>query len=347
MRSNSLLLLIILTLFSSLENKADAQQKYKVLSLPENINSVNEEYSGMALLDKRLYLMPQYGNNMQTRLNGKFEIYSISTDSLKRIIKSKDQVITKYRTLSILNLDKLPDSLKTSYEGFEAITFIALQVYLSIETVDSADYCYLIKGKLDTIKNTITIDPDHVQSLKRYPFIKNAGFESLSYLPKEQKLMAMYEFNGMPEGGIGYLIDPSFSIAPKKIAIPYIPFRITDSYVGPTGKIYAVNYHYGGDYDSYLNNNILRHEEQILKRMVPELKDSLSTNPNFLKDKSLSYARIVMMNNYKDKSWKHVRSFNSYENNWEGLVLFEKGAFIITDANRNKKQLSTFAYLEF
>jgi hypothetical protein len=326
---------------------ATAQRKYKILNLPDSINSINEEFSGMALYGNRLYLLPQYGNHMKAKLDGLFSIYSIGADSLRRSINGKDPKLSSYRTINVLNLNKLPDSIKQYYEGFEAITFIGNQVYLSIETVDSSDYCFLIKGVLDIKNNEITIDPVHTLSLKRYPFINNAGFESISYLQKEKKLIALYEFNAMPNGGIGYLIDPSLTKKPEKISVPFLHFRITDAQVTPKGKIYAMNYYYGGDYNKYLNNNVIRHQEERVKSMIPDLKKSLSVDPDFLRIKSSGYARIVMMNNYKDKSWKQVATFDAFENNWEGLVLFNKGALIITDANRNKSQLSTLSYVEF
>ena len=46
-------------------------------------------------------------------------------------------------------------------------------------------------------QSEILIDPLEVVALKRYPYIFNAGFESLTYLPGRRKLMALYEFNGM------------------------------------------------------------------------------------------------------------------------------------------------------
>jgi hypothetical protein len=341
------LLLSTFTLCSSLALTVNAQKKYQVLHLPDSINSVNEEFSGMALFGKRLYLLPQYGNHKDSKLDGLFSIYSIGTDSLKRNIDGKDSCISNYRTIYVTNLDKLPDSIKQYYEGFEAIAFVGNQVYLSIETVDSSDYCFLIKGMIDTANNKVTIDPVHTLSLRRYPYIKNAGFESLTYLQKEKKLIALYEFNAMPNGGIGYLIDPSFSYKPKKISIPFLHFRITDAQANSTGKIYALNYHYGGDYKKYLNNDIIRHQEENIKSMVHDLKGTLIRDPDFLKIKSSGYARIVMMNSYKAKSWKQVATFDPFENNWEGLILFEEGALIITDANRSKLQLSTLSYVEF
>lgn len=324
-----------------------AQKNYKVIKLPEAINGVNEEFSGMSLSEGRLYLLPQYGSYKESKLDGQFNIYSLNADSINRVIEDKDTSLTRFRTIRVKNLEQLPDSIKQYYEGFEAIVILNDQVFLSIETDDKYDYCFILKGRLDKKKHQIHIDPVHFITLKRYPYIENAGFEGLSYLAAERKLIALYEFNGMENGGVGYLIDTAFKAAPEKISIPFLPFRITDIQATQQGKIYGINYYWNGDYDAYLNNNILRHEEDHLKQLVPELKDSLNANRNYLKEKSTSYARIVSLDNYKDSSWKALTSFDPKKNNWEGISLFGKGVLTISDANRSKKQLTTLAYFEF
>eukprot|EP01133_Synstelium_polycarpum_P003180 gene3180-3633_t len=324
-----------------------AQKSFKTIPLPDAIKGVNEEFSGMALSAQRLYLLPQYGSHKETKLDSAFNIYSIHADSIGRIIDAKDTALTRFSTIKVKNLEKLPDSVKAYYEGFEAMVIVNNQVFLSIETDDKYDYCFILKGILDLQKKEIRIDPAHFCSLKRYPFIKNAGFESLAYLSGENKLIAMYEFNALPEGGNGFLIDTAFKETPKKIAIPFLPFRITDIQINAKGKIYGINYYWNGDYEAYLDNNILRHQEEHLKYLVPDLKASLNQNPDYLKEKTAGYARIVSLENLKDNQWKQVVSFDPWKNNWEGLSLFRNGALIISDANRSKKQVTTLAYIEF
>ena len=327
---------------------AYGQGAYKNILLPKNINSVNEEFSGMAMYNNRLYLEPQYGDHKETKLNGDFYIYSIAADSIGRVIDGKDSLLTAYRTLSVKNLDKLPDSVKNDYEGFEALTIENNTAYLSIETHDSYEYCFLLKGTLDTVKNEIVIDPLNYVTLKRYLRIDNAGFESVTWLPKEKKLLAYYEFNGAPEGDHGYLIDTAFTQAPEKIETPFLYFRLTDITTTTDDKVYGINYFWNGDYNAYLNNNMLKDQEKNIQKSIPDLKNPIDNNPDYLKQKTTNYARIVMLNSRKDKHWKQVTSaFPAFKNNWEGIALYRKGALIITDANRSSKQLTTFGYVTF
>jgi hypothetical protein len=322
-----------------------AQNKLKAIKLPEIINGVNQEYSGITQYKGRIYLLPQYGNHKETKTEGEFDIYSLLADSINRVINREDTALTTYRTIKVKNLDKLPAIIKQNYQGFESITIVNDQVYMAMETPTMHYYCYLFKGVLDTVKNEINLDAKNYISLRRLPYIENSGFESVAYLPKEKKLLAYYEFNGMPGGGIGYLIDPLFKKSPQQIKSPFLYFRITDITATTSGHIYGINYHYNGDYDEYLNNGILKNRENNIKGVVPDLKDPLSNDPDYLKKHT--YARIVTLKNYKNKQWQQVVTFDGEKSNWEGITLFNKGALIITDANRSEKQVSRFAYIEF
>ncbi len=317
---------------------AAAQGNLKFLPLPAAISSVNEEFSGMAWSGNRLYLLPQYGNHKETLLDGPFSIYSLDEAELSNVIEGKDSALTTYRHLSVKNLDQLPDSVKKFYQGFEAITIIDNQVFLAMETHDEYDYCFLLKGILDVQRHEITIDPHHYIALKRYPYIFNAGFESLTYLQDQKKLMVVFEFNAMATGGIGYLVDPSFNHEPKPVNIPFLPFRITDMASTDKGRIYAINYYWEGDYKSYLNNNVIRNPEETLKKWIADPLDSLKTK---------SYARLVTRKKWNSKKWEQVTSFHHKYTNWEGLALYKNGALVITDANRHKNLRSVLGFLTF
>ena len=338
-------LLLAITLLAT--GIAYGQTHLKYIPLPIAISGLNEEFSGMCIYKNRVYLEPQYGDHKETRLAGDFNIYSILADSITRVIKGKDSTLTRYKTIRVTNLNLLPDSIKQNYEGFEAISIINNQVYLAIETADTYSYCFLLKGELDIARNQITIDPVRILSLKRPLYIKNAGFESVTWLPSEKKLLAYYEFNGHPGGGTGFLIDTGFKKASAVISSPFLYFRITDIAATKRGRIYGINYLWSGDYNYYLNNKIIQHPEDNIKVTIPDLRDSLTANHNYLKETRTTYARIVTLKNYHDTHWREVVSFEGYKLNWEGLALFRKGALIVTDANRSTKQLTSFAYVQF
>ncbi len=246
-----------------------------------------------------------------------------------------------------MNLDKLPDDVAEGYEGFEAISIVNNTVYLSIETDDKLENCYLLKAKLDLPNNQIVVDADHILKLKRPEFIYNAGFEAVTWLPKEKKLLAYYEYNGEPNGGQGYLIDTSFTKAPGALKTPQLYFRITDITATAKDELYAINYFWNGDYKYYLGNDNLHNQENNIKTIIPDLRDSLNKNPAYLKSTKTTYARIVKLKNRKGAKWEEIATFPGNKNNWEGLTLFRKGALVVTDANGSKKQNTVLAYVEF
>ncbi|WP_157799027.1 hypothetical protein [Mucilaginibacter auburnensis] len=337
------IVLVFLWLLASLATHA--QSKFKVIPLPLKLNDVNQEFSGMARLGDRIYILPQYGYHKETALDGEFEMYSIKADSISRVLAGADTVITAYRTLKVRGLEKLPAEVKQMYQGFETLTFVGQYAYIAIETADIAANCYLIRGVVDTANNEILIDAQRYVTLVRPSYISNAGFESITWLPKEDKLIAFYEFNADAKGNFAYLIDTSLTQLPKKVKTPFLYFRNTDAATAADGSIYAINYHWDGDYDKYLNNNFVNNPERDIKHAIPSLKSKLDHDPQYLKGNT--FARIIRLKNYRKNKWQEVAVFDGFKNNWEGVTLFNKGALVITDANRSSKQVTQLVYIEF
>ncbi|MDB5019279.1 MAG: hypothetical protein JWQ28_406 [Pedobacter sp.] len=324
-----------------------AQQNYKTIPLPDSLRGVNLEYSGLSWNEGRLFLLPQYGDHKETKLEGTFNLYSILADSIGRVIDGKDSSLTLYKTLKVKNLEQLPDSIKAHYEGFEAITMNKRDVYLAVESETEWDFFYILKGTLNAQQTEISIDPVNFITLRKYPFVENAGFESLTYLPKKHKLIAVYEYNAMDCGGIGFLIDPAFKKRVKKVNIPFSTFRITDTQSKSGKDLYALNFYYNGDYKTYLDNNLIRHAESKIKTNIPELKANIDANPKYLQEKTTNYARIMKMDKIKGATWNQVAAFPAAKNNWEGMALYRQGSLVISDANRSGRQVTTLAFIGF
>lgn len=333
-------LLICCTLF--LTDKVFAQEKkFQPIPLPEEISGVAEEFSGMALWNNRVYLLPQYGDQQKKDrlVTDNFFIYSILMDSINLALDSGIP-LTKFQKIRVKNLDKLPQEVKEGYEGFEAITILNGTVFMNIESHDNFTNCFMLKGNLDTVTSELTIDTNKVVRLKREFKLDNAGFESIAYLPSENKLLTAYEAN-FHTINYAYLIDTAFTAEPVKTQIPMLPFRITDLFAAD--KIYALNYYYHGDHAIYADSTI-----NDIKASIPEIAEQLNGDPDYLKQKTHEYARIVSLDSLNDKKWKQVVSFPGMKNNWEGMVLFRKGALIVSDANNNAPyQVTTLAYVEF
>jgi len=333
--------LFICCIFLFCDNVFAQEKQFHTIPLPEEISGVAEEFSGMALWNNRVYLLPQYGDQQKADrlVEDNFFIYGILTDSINLALDNNIP-LTKFQKIKVKNLNKLPQEVKEGYEGFEAITIVDGTVYMNIETHDNFANCFMLKGNLDTATNELTIDTSKVIRLKREFHLENAGFESIAYLPSENKLLTAYEAN-FHIVNYAYLVDTGFTSAPVKTQIPMLPFRITDLFAGD--KIYALNYYYHGDHAIYADSSI-----NEIRTTIPELAEQLNADSNYLKQKTHEYARIVSLDSLNDTKWKQVVSFPGPKNNWEGMVLFRKGALIVSDANNNAPhQVTTLAYVEF
>jgi len=342
---------LILLLTLGLSAIAYGQAGYKTIPLPPAIGGVAEEYSGMCSYNGRIYLLPQYGDHKtlikKDNLKGEFNIYSLLADSIGRVLDGRDTALSAFKTLRVINLDKLPATIADEYEGFEAICIVNNTVFLAIESDDQYQNCYLLKGRLDVAAGQVIIDPAHILRLKRPELIYNAGFEAVTWLPKEQKLLAYYEYNGGMDGGTGYLADTSFIQPPRAIKSPQLYFRVTDITSTGNDTVYGINYFWNGDYKYYLGNGRVNHQESNIAKVIPALRDSLDKNPGYLMSPKTTFARIMKLENYKSSGWQQVATFPGNKNNWEGLTLYRKGALVITDANDSKKQATVLAYIEF
>lgn len=224
-------------------------------------------------------------------------------------------------------------------EGFEAITFAGSDVYLAMETTsETEDSCFLFKGWLE--KNLITltgrIGLPHLKNCDGQP-IGNAGYESLTYLPKEKKLLAIYEYEGEAGKPAGFKVDPKF----EKTATPVyldqpLCFRITDIQATGTGGYFGVNVCYEGSMkdDKYLDCHCS------------------SNNPDVnavIEGKTRSFSQIISFTQVNDSTyhWEHFRNIDaSMPVNWEGFAMVKDNFLLINDTNNahNKKNPNSNTY---
>lgn len=304
----------------------------KDIPLPYELREETKpQLSGMTWHNNNLYLVPQYLSNRRHTLEGDLFIYSISADSIQRVVEGTDSALRSCLAIRIKNADKLPSEIQDHYEGFEAIAIHGKRVYFTIELSGTWKTNYIVCGKLNARKHSIRISRKSVIKLERFDQTDNAGFESLAIDPKTRKLTAVYEFNAAAQPNFAYEIDARLKTA-KKIAVPFSYFRITDITTN-NDTLYALNYHWGGDYNSYLKP----YQPEHITDSVPELKDILSQNPSYLNEPSKTFAKILYLEPSNHTQWKTamVVENKTSENNWEGLVRYKDGFLILSDSNES------------
>lgn len=330
-----------LVILSFISTAATAQ---KNIALPYELREETKpQLSGMAWHNNRLYLLPQFLSNASPDLKGDLFIHSVSADSIQRVIDGKDAGLTNCVNIRIKNADKLPQEIHDHYGGFEAIAINGNTVYLTIESSGTWNNNYLLCGKLNVKKQLITINPKKIVSLKRFDETDNAGFEALAYYRRNKKLTAIYEFNAAPQANHAYEIGRNLRSV-KKVALPFAYFRITDiTYSNDT--LFALNYHWGGDYSTYLRDY---HPEHI-RDSVPELKISFEQEPTRLENPRRSFTKIMYLDPENRSRWKTAVVVNepTSENNWEGLVRFKNGFLLLSDSNTKGPLVTTLRYVEY
>lgn len=325
---------IICTLFSF---AIFAQQN---IPLPAAIANPVAEYSAMTLAGNRLLLVPQYPDNNA--------LYAIDTNKLLQAIsQGKPVSFQKFSKIVLPNFESVKQAINANgdvYEGVEAVVAVGNTVFFSIETTESTDSCFIVKGYLH--KNSITLDSRHLQAIKKITCddkrVSNAGYESLTYLPDQHKLLAVFEYTNTAavyQTPVAWLIDTTLKDeqpAPVYIEQP-IPFRISDICNAGAGQLYGLNFWWAGEYKDYFSCN--------QQTRLPIADSAAFTNTSH---KNTCYARILQLqltgNTLHWASWKEI-GYDCY--NWEGIAALHHYLFIVSDANKGKYAEKTTHFSAF
>lgn len=301
------------------------------------------QLSGMVWHNNKLYMVPQFLSNRNHRLEGDLFIYSVSADSIQRVIDGTDTALSGCNAIRVRNAERLPKEIHDNYGGFEAIAIDGNTVYLTIESKQLWNENYIVCGTLSPKRSELILHPKRFIRLKRFDETDNAGFESLAYHAKEKKLTAIYEFNAASGANFAYEIDRKLKKV-QKITIPFAYFRITEI-TNSNDTLFALNYHWGGDYSSYLRD----YRPEHVPDSVPELKSVLEHDTSYLSTRSKSFTKIIYLDPVNRSQWKTamvVENLTS-ENNWEAMVRFKDGFLLLSDSNERGPLVTTLRYVPY
>lgn len=308
------------------------------LSLPQELESADNQFSGLYVHDEKLFLLSE----CRLQENAEAKLYAINLSDLDRKINDTSYVLP-YVKYPIYNLEILFNKINThgqSYEGLEAMIIHGNEVLISVETETPSPNCYLLTGQFnDTaiILNADMLTPFSKPMVADRSYIYNAGFEAMT--KKDDHILAFYEFNYFPSGNFVYRFNKQLlqnSSAPHKLRIKKLPFRITDiTYVGKN-HFTAVNYFYNGE-----GGDTVYRTPATDKR-----------NSKLIKGKTgyKNYCRLIDIK-LKDSgfSWKPLWDFPAEYTgyNWEGIAAYNNGYFIVNDKYTLQRPfLSTLLYLQ-
>ncbi len=335
MIKSSLSLLFVLIIATA----AAQQPSFKVhdIPLPASIKYDDNQFSGLFIQGKQLFLMPE------CRLQQGHEARLYLMD-LARFKKHRNDTAfaSKWKKIPIHQLDSVRnriDATGNEYEGLESIVVDGTTVYFSVETSTPSLNCFLLKGALtDT---AVIMDTKFLVPLPKYKGadgkpVYNAGFEAV--VKQGEYFYAFYEYNYFNHNNEVTVLDRySFTGNGCYHALPIqkLPFRITDIVNTGADHFTAINYFYhGGGPDTVYR--------------VPQTD---SANYVHTKDsgKFVPYCRLIDVELKADHFewhtlWNFPKEYSMY--NWEGIAAWKQGFFIINDKFSARPNHSALLYLE-
>ncbi len=324
--------MLVLSLFVSFI--AQAQKKnfsVQKISLPFEISYYDNQFSGLFISHKKLYLMSE--SRLQDKAEAKLYTLQI-TDIERKLIDTS--FVLPYKKIPIYNLDILRrkmDALGDEYEGLEAMVIKGNDIYFMVETTTESNNCYLLKGTLtDTSvalsENNIMLQPKPITPMGTH--IYNAGFEALAL--NKKYLFSFFEFNFFPKNNDVNMVQlKSFNkVNLASFPLQKLPFRMTDITNVGKNTFTAINYFYKGE-----------GKDEVYRTAPNDL-----VNNALIKDSAgyHSYCRLIMVKHKKggfvwELLWEFPTPLMSY--NWEGIAAFKNGYFIINDKYTDKKPYSS------
>ncbi|MEM7131785.1 MAG: hypothetical protein AAF702_36060 [Chloroflexota bacterium] len=231
------------------ENAANplAEQLVTLLPLPEEASGSELEISAMSWYGDHLILVPQYPERFDNQLFA-FERQQI-LDTLDGKRSDPLNAIPVPFNSGLLRL-RIP----RFYQGFEAVTFVGDQIYLTVEAGQRKDEMasYLVSGSVEPDLSEIRIDYESYVEILAQADLSNQSDESL--LASQGQLVTLYEANGVNinPNPVAHLFD--LGLDPMgTIPFPNIEYRITDATsVDSDGRFWAINYYFPRDMDKLL-----------------------------------------------------------------------------------------------
>ena len=296
-----------------------------VLRLPERLQAVSFEYSGLAWFGDYLVLMPQYPGGRYSSNDG--SLFAIAKEDLIHAVENPEFELP-VRDVPIY-LSNLRNSVK-GFEGFESILFIDQEVYLTIESHGGKPMMgYLIKGEVTGELESITLDPASLVELEPLSGAENATFEAMTYW--NENIYVIYEHNSKQREAqpVAYQFNLELEFE-SEIPFPVVEYRVTDATISDlNGKFWVMNYFFPGD------THLAVEEDALISQYGQGATHANNEPVERVLQLQIEGGTISRV----DQSPIYLQLLDDdIARNWEGLVLLDDlGFLIITDSFPNSQ----------
>lgn len=199
------------------------------------------ELSGLAWYGDILVMLPQYPSRVNQQL------YALHKAAILDFLSGRTQEPLQPWPIPF-GEQGVTDQIH-GFDGYEAITFVADQVYLTIETRQRFGALgYLVQGTIAPDLSEIRLDPTVITPIPTQAELPNISDETL--IAVGDQLATLYEANGLVVNlsPVVHFFD-RFSLAEMgTLPLPNIEYRITDATaLDNQGRFWVINYFYPGD----------------------------------------------------------------------------------------------------
>ena len=211
------------------------------ISLSGPLAASEAELSGLAWYGDTLILLPQY----PSRFN--HQLFALHKQDIVDFLNGKNQ--NPLQPWPIPFLDQGIASQTPGFNGFEAITFIGDQVYLTIETRQSTGSMgYIVSGVIAPDLSEIRLDPTYITMIAPQADLPNMSDEAI--IAVGDQLATLYEANGLVvnHDPIVHFFDRFVLNQIGELPLTAIEYRITDATtLDSQGRFWVINYFYPKD----------------------------------------------------------------------------------------------------
>lgn len=334
MKKQSLFLSIFLLLLLHSFAQHNALPTEHPIYLADSIDNSYYEFSGIAKWRNYVLLIPQHRSAKDN-----YHIVCVDTTSIDSVINHKTIFAAKTKKLlfdssleTIYNGIKQAILPRNDFGGFEGAVVVNENIFLTVET-DSL--CYVVKGTIDAKRMHIHFKPNDTMSLPKpdYTF-GNAGFESIAYVPQQNKLIATYENNAVTNAPTAFVFTTNLKNKEPVMFTKPLLFRLTDLSFWGGNTLLGLN-HYYRDYVDTLTCSVIPKGANTLKNEycyyvanhLAQATKEMRANPQ-----QTSFTRIVEFSlQNQTLHWKVKRLISYSADNWEGILPYKKGVLLVVD----------------
>jgi hypothetical protein len=278
------------------------------------------EISGMAWYGETLILLPQYPDFAIKEGDG--AVFALPKADILAFLDG-----TREGPLEPVPIPFVAPDLASQidgFEGYEAITFLGDQAFLTIEA-SSADGMrgYLVSGRMAPDLSTLVLNPATRAEITSQPEVENKSEESL--LVAGDRLVTIYEVNGaaINPSPVVHLFD--MQLAPAgTIPFPQVEYRITDATdVDSEGRFWAINYFFPGD------TELRPVEDPLAERYGQGPTHAQSEAVERLVEFQFSHSGIILADRPPIQLELLDTLLGGLGRNWEGLVRLDNRGFLL------------------